>query len=65
MFIGPTKSNYMNRKRCDRCNGVGSEYCEVHGSHPCSNCHGRGCVEGGGFIVGKIWQQDNHFHNMR
>ncbi len=34
----------MARKRCPSCNGTGKEKCSVHGSHPCENCNGSGCV---------------------
>ena len=33
------------RKKCPRCNGTGREFCEVHGSHVCSHCHGKGCID--------------------
>ena len=33
------------KKRCDKCYGTGKEYCEVHGSHVCEKCNGKGCID--------------------
>ena len=37
----------MSRIRCPKCKGTGIEPCEVHGSHPCKRCNGKGCINGG------------------
>lgn len=33
------------KRKCKKCNGTGVEPCEVHGSHPCDLCNGKGCIE--------------------
>jgi len=33
------------RIKCPDCNGTGTEQCEVHGTHKCERCNGRGCIE--------------------
>ncbi len=33
------------KKKCPNCNGTGNETCEIHGSHECGKCNGRGCIE--------------------
>lgn len=31
-------------RRCRNCNGTGKEDCDVHGSHSCKECNGKGCT---------------------
>ncbi len=37
----------MSYKKCKECNGTGKVECEVHGTHTCPDCNGKGCTEGG------------------
>lgn len=34
------------KKICPDCQGTGKESCEVHGTHTCSRCGGKGCIGG-------------------
>ncbi len=35
----------MTKIKCPDCDGTGKEPCEVHGSHPCERCNGKGCIK--------------------
>lgn len=42
----------MSSIKCLECQGTGKTSCEVHGSHPCKKCDGKGCTDKEGSWTG-------------